>query len=67
MGTLPLFSELLLSLDLEFKFDKTTRREVIQLNEREQNFSFKLDAKPKNDALGPDEWMLKGLTLREER
>ncbi|HKX31007.1 MAG TPA: M1 family aminopeptidase [Blastocatellia bacterium] len=52
-------------LDLELRLGVSKRREVIQMNEREQTFSFKLDAKPQSLALDPDEWVLKVLTLGE--
>ena len=52
-------------LDVEFKTSGATRREVIQVNEREQTFDFKLDAKPQSVALDPDEWVLKVLTINE--
>lgn len=54
-------------LDVEFKTGGATRREVIQVNEREQTFNFKLDAKPQSVALDPDEWVLKVLTINEGR
>jgi aminopeptidase N len=56
-----------MQLDVEFKTGGATRREVIQVNEREQTFNFKLDAKPQSVALDPDEWVLKVLTINEGR
>jgi aminopeptidase N len=53
-------------LDLEIKSGNETRREVLQLDEREETFSLKLDAKPQGLRLDPDEWILKTLTLRAE-
>ena len=52
---------------VEFKTGGSTRREVIQVSEREQTFNFKLDAKPQSVALDPDEWVLKVLTINEWR
>ena len=54
-------------LDVEIKSGSTARREVVQMNEREQTFTFKLDAKPQSLALDPDEWVLKVLNLTEEK
>ena len=54
-------------LDVEIKSGGTTRREVVQMNEREQTFTFKLNAKPQSLALDPDEWVLKVLNLSEEK
>ena len=55
-----------LPLDIEFKFDKETRRETINLGERSQSFTFKLADKPRSVALDPDEWVLKVLKLHAE-
>ncbi|MBO0858138.1 MAG: M1 family peptidase [Chloracidobacterium sp.] len=52
-------------LDVEFKIGGATRREIIRDSEREQTFSFKLDARPKSVAIDPDEWVLKVLTINE--
>ena len=54
-------------LDVEFKTGGATRREVIQVSEREQTFNFKLDAKPQSVALDPDDWVLKVLKINEGR
>lgn len=54
-------------IDVEFKFEKAVRREVIQTNEREQTFTIKLDAKPLAVTFDPDEWVLKTLTLQEAK
>lgn len=56
-----------LPIELEFGTEKTAKREVLQLNEREQQFTFKLAAKPSRVALDPDEWVLKVLTLSENK
>ncbi|HWQ33322.1 MAG TPA: M1 family aminopeptidase [Blastocatellia bacterium] len=53
-------------LDLEIRTGSRPQREIIQLSEREQTFTFKLNARPQSIALDPDEWVLKVLTLREE-
>ena len=52
-------------LDVEIKLGDSTRREVVEVSERDQAFTFKLDAKPRGFALDPDEWVLKVLNLRE--
>ncbi|HZS07140.1 MAG TPA: M1 family metallopeptidase [Blastocatellia bacterium] len=54
-------------LDVEMKTGSTSRREVVQMNEREQNFTFKPGARPSGVALDPDEWVLKVLTIGEEK
>ncbi|HEV2863803.1 MAG TPA: M1 family metallopeptidase [Pyrinomonadaceae bacterium] len=53
-------------LAVEFKTGDTAKRETIEVNQRQQTFDFKLDARPQSVALDPDEWVLKVLTLREE-
>jgi len=54
-------------LDLEIKTGgSATRREVVQIDGRDETFNFKLDARPQGLRLDPDEWVLKVLTLREE-
>ena len=54
-------------LDIEFKVGNKSQREVIQVSQHEQTFSFKLDAKPQDVALDPDEWVLKVMTIAEAR
>ncbi|HEV8487132.1 MAG TPA: M1 family metallopeptidase [Blastocatellia bacterium] len=54
-------------LDLEFKMGQASRREMVQTAEREQTFTFKLDHKPQAVAIDPDEWVLKGLQVVEEK
>ena len=54
-------------LDVEIKFGDTSRREVAQMNQRDQTFTFKLNQKPASVAIDPDEWVLKVLSLREEK
>jgi aminopeptidase N len=56
-----------LSLDVEFKTGDSLQREIIQLSEREQTFTFSLKARPQSVALDPEEWALKVATLREEQ
>ena len=51
-------------LDVEIKLGDLTRREVVDVNEWDQVFTFKLDAKPRSLALDPGEWVLKVLNLR---
>ena len=53
-------------VDLEFAIDQATRRETVEVKEREQAFTFKLDHKPQRVALDPDEWLLKVVNLKEE-
>ncbi len=53
-----------LPLEVEFKYGNTAQREIINLSERSQSFTFKLAAKPQGLALDPDEWVLKVLKLR---
>ena len=53
-------------LELELKVNGAARREVVQVNAREQTFTFKLDARPQALALDPNEWVLKELRLKEE-
>ena len=53
-------------LDVEIKLGDQTQREVIQVSERAQTFTFKLSARPQRLAVDPDEWVLKVLKLVEE-
>lgn len=52
-------------VEIEFVFDKNTQREVLQIDAREKEFTFKLKAKPQNVRIDPDEWVLKTLTTSE--
>ncbi|MFP5261130.1 MAG: M1 family aminopeptidase [Blastocatellia bacterium] len=54
-------------LDVEIRLGDTSRREVVQVDERDHTFTFKLDSKPRAVAVDPDEWVLKVLTLSEEK
>jgi aminopeptidase N len=56
-------------LDVEFRDGgaAAARRETVEVSGREQTFDFKLERRPAAVALDPDEWVLKTLTLREER
>jgi aminopeptidase N len=54
-------------LDVEFKTGDAVRRETVETGGREQTFVFKLERRPQSVAVDPDEWVLKTLTLREER
>jgi aminopeptidase N len=55
-------------LDVEIQTSETARRrEVVEVDEREESFTFKLDAKPRGVRIDPDEWVLKMLTLKEEK
>jgi aminopeptidase N len=53
-------------LDVELRVGGETRRQTIEVTERDSTFDFKLGARPDSVALDPDEWVLKTLTLREE-
>ena len=52
-------------LDVVIKTGETMRLEIVQMSEREQTFTFKLDGKPRAVAIDPDEWVLKELRLEE--
>ncbi|MCI0336197.1 MAG: hypothetical protein L0226_01355 [Acidobacteria bacterium] len=52
-------------VEIEIKAGKEVRREVIKIDEREQNFTFKLDAKPQGLTIDPDEWLLKVANVSE--
>ena len=54
-------------LEVEFRSGDATRREVVEMSGREQSFDFKLERRPQSVAVDPDEWVLKTLTLREEK
>ena len=56
-----------LPLEVEFKLASNAKRQQLQVSEREQQFTFKLEAKPTGVALDPDEWVLKVLTLAESK
>jgi aminopeptidase N len=54
-------------LDVVIKTGETIRLEIVQMNDREQTFTFKLDRKPRSVAIDPDEWVLKELTISERK
>jgi aminopeptidase N len=54
-------------LDVYIRSASAERREVIEVIERKQTFTFKLDGKPQSVAIDPDEWVLKVLTLTEQK
>jgi aminopeptidase N len=54
-------------LIVEIKIGGEARRESVEVNDREQSFTFKLDRRPQSVALDAGEWVLKELTLSEER
>ncbi|HEX8559365.1 MAG TPA: M1 family aminopeptidase [Pyrinomonadaceae bacterium] len=58
-----------LPLDVEFADADggAPRRETVEVAGRDQTFDFKLERRPPAVALDPDEWVLKTLTLREEK
>jgi hypothetical protein len=53
-------------LDVAFASDNQTRRETVEVKEREQTFTFKFDGKPQRVTIDPDEWLLKVSILKEE-
>lgn len=59
----PLFQ---MPLDVAFTVDHMSRRETVEVKEREQSFTFKCDRKPQRVAIDPDEWLLKVVSLKEE-
>ena len=59
-------AEFRMPLDVELRAGGDTRRMKIDVNEREESFDFKLDAKPASVALDPEDWVLKTATVREE-
>jgi aminopeptidase N len=60
----PLFK---MPLDVVIKTGETVRLEILQMSEREQTFTFKLDQKPRSVAIDPDEWVLKEATIIEAK
>lgn len=54
-------------LDVEIKLNNGVRREVIDVKDKDQSFTFKLDARPQSIAVDPDEWVLKKINIREEK
>jgi aminopeptidase N len=53
-------------LDVAYALDHQSRRETVEVKEREQTFTFKCDRKPQRVAIDPDEWLLKVASLKEE-
>jgi hypothetical protein len=54
-------------LDVEINDGTGARREVIEVGRREQSFKFKLESRSKTLLIDPDHWVLKELTVREEK
>lgn len=54
-------------VEIEFKLEKSARRELLQVNARTQEFSYKLAAKPLSVVFDPDEWVLKVASLAESK
>lgn len=54
-------------VDLDIEIGNSKNRETIEVSEREKVFTFKLDARPRNVTIDPDEWVLKVSTIREEK
>ena len=47
-------------LELSLQTGTTTKRDVVEVTEREQSFIFRLEARPTAVTLDPDVWLLKG-------
>jgi aminopeptidase N len=54
-------------LEVELRHAGTSTRKVVEVSEREQTFYFESPSRPSAVALDPDEWVLKTLTLNEEK
>ena len=54
-------------LDVVIRSGERIRLEIVEMNEREQTFTFKLDQKPRAIAIDPDEWVLKELRMEETK
>jgi aminopeptidase N len=54
-------------LEVELRHAGTSTRKVVEVSEREQTFYFESQGRPTAVALDPDEWVLKTLTLVEEK
>jgi aminopeptidase N len=52
-------------VDIEFDAGGKPVRQTVEVREREQTFTFKLDSRPRVVRLDPDEWILKTATVRE--
>jgi aminopeptidase N len=52
-------------LDVEFNFGETRWREVVEMKDREQAITLKLEGKPLAVSLDPDEWVLKVASVAE--
>ena len=54
-------------LDVEIKTRFAPRREIADVREREQVFTFKLDQRSSRVVIDPDGWVLKVMTVKEEK
>lgn len=54
-------------IDVSFTVNKKDKREVIKVSKIDEKFTFKLDSKPETVSIDPDEWVLKVLTIKEEK
>jgi len=54
-------------IEVEIKAGNVKKRKRIEVAEREQSFRFKVYSRPTSVAIDPDEWVLKVLTVREEK
>jgi aminopeptidase N len=54
-------------LDIEFRTGGEVRRETVNPQRREQVFCFRQSGKPQSVSVDPDDWVLKTLTLSEEK
>jgi aminopeptidase N len=50
-------------VDIDIRLASGSRREVIEVNQREQTFTFNVTSRPQAIALDPDEWILKEATV----
>jgi aminopeptidase N len=57
----------IMPLDVEIRTSLTPRHEIADVRERDQVFTFKLDQKPRGVVIDQDEWVLKVMTIREEK
>lgn len=53
-------------IDIEIKLGEVVRREMIEVTERAQSFTFNVESKPASLVIDPGEHVLKTLKLREE-
>ncbi|HEY4612629.1 MAG TPA: M1 family aminopeptidase, partial [Bacteroidota bacterium] len=54
-------------LEVTLTVSSSVKQEIVRMTQKQQSFTFSLNAKPSLVSIDPDEWMLKELTLSEER